>query len=142
MSVKGCFPILGAVADFFRRDDMTRLWTTGVSLAVLVIFGGASTFAQTATGGSTLKIAPGTSAQISGNRVTLRSTQGTTGSFDCSCKNGVGGCNLQTTGDYILCYKDKAKGGTCSGVCELIVTTNPSLGGPAAAGASPRSGAQ
>jgi hypothetical protein len=104
---------------------MTRLWTTGVSLAVLVIFGGAST-----------------SAQISGNRVTLRSTQGTAGSFDCSCKNGVGGCNLQTTGDYIICYKDKAKGGTCSGVCELIVTTNPSLGGPAAAGASPRSGAQ
>lgn len=72
-------------------------------------------------------VKPGFKAtQISNNKVSIisRRNNNTTGSFECGCSAGGGGCKVVIQGNSITCVEG---GGCTKGICEMS-TTIPSMG--------------
>jgi hypothetical protein len=74
-----------------------------------------------------ITLPPGANVDVQGSAAQARMRPpGVTGSFDCSCEGGQGTCTLEITSNGLFCLK-KA-GDTCSGGCDLTVST-PSISG-------------
>ena len=71
--------------------------------------------------GSTIRLQPGVTVKLTGNRALLRKGS-ITGTYDCSCSGGGGGeCYVIQSGSDLHC--SSAAQPPCSGTCQLITKT-------------------
>jgi hypothetical protein len=97
------------------------------SLLCLGLFALAMTSAQAAKHSYT--IPPGAKITVHGSTAEMRGN-GVSGTFKCSC-NKAGSCTVQTVGKVILCNNTGTA--TCTGECQLSVSTTSLSGGAAMA---------